>query len=126
MIYRLVLIASGLLMMFFIFGLVMFIGSLSGDTISDSAMGNAILTGVFLFLTLVVLRIGLGMRKSMHRKFESAIADMSATNGHIDAVNFADTVGITLDSARDVLDAMARKRHWRREELTGYNARYYA
>jgi hypothetical protein len=29
-----------------------------------------------------------------------------------------------LDSARDVLDRIARERNWKREELSGYNAHY--
>lgn len=115
---------SALLMMFAIFGLLMWIGAVSGDN-DDAAFGNMVLCLTMTTLMLSALAIGLRMRSRMQTKMELVIKNLTSTFGHIDATLFAKEINITLDDARDVLDKRAQKFKWRRTELEHYDARYF-
>lgn len=121
--HRLVLMLSAILMMFAIFGLVMWIGALEGDN-DKAAFGNMILCFVMTFLMLITLGIGMRMRKTMNGRAEDVIAELFTHEGHVDATVFADRMGVSLDDARDMLDSRARDRQWLRTEYEHYNARY--
>ncbi len=120
--YRIILIGSGLLMMFAVYGAVMLMGAYVGDT--DAMSGNAIMTLIFTVLTLTALRIGLSQRKRAHQIFERVITEEFDSHGYLDAVRFSQGAGISLDDARDILDKWAPERKWSRVELSGYNAEY--
>ena len=115
---------SALLMMFAIFGLLMWIGAVSGDN-DDAAFGNMVLCLTMTTLMLSALGIGLRMRSRMQTKMEQVIQNLTSTFGHVDATLFAKEINITLDDARDVLDKRAQKFKWRRTELEHYDARYF-
>ncbi len=115
---------SGLLMMFAVFGLLMWIGAVSGDN-DEAAFGNMLLCFVMTTLMLSALAIGLRMRNRMQTKMDLVIQNLSSTLGHVDATLFAKEINITLDDARDVLDKRARTFKWRRTELEHYDARYF-
>jgi hypothetical protein len=120
--YRIILMGSGLLMMFAVYGFVMMIGAIVGG--NDAVMGNGILAGTFTILTLIMLRIGLYQRKKAGRLFENIIAAELDEHGSVDAQRFATACGVTLDDARDVLDRMLYRKGWDCLELDGYNAMY--
>ncbi|MBL0321757.1 MAG: hypothetical protein IPP80_05160 [Ignavibacteria bacterium] len=124
MMHRLILMLSGLLMMFAIFGLVMWIGAEVGEN-DEAATGNMILCLIMTTLTLAALKTGLWMRSRMNKRMEEVITSLVAREGHIDAKSFATEMKISMDDARDVLDKRARKRNWKRAELEQYNARYF-
>ncbi|MBK6759669.1 MAG: hypothetical protein IPG73_03015 [Ignavibacteria bacterium] len=124
MMHRLILMLSGLLMMFAIFGLVMWIGAEVGEN-DEAATGNMILCLIMTTLTLAALKTGLWMRSRMNKRMEEVITSLVAREGHIDATSFAAEMKISMDDARDVLDKRARKRNWKRAELEHYNARYF-
>lgn len=123
MTYRILLIMSGILMMFAVFSIVMLMGAYK-DPLQANVEGIWILTGICTALTVLVVLIGLRQRSVMHARFETEVNAQVGTNGQIDARTFADAVGITLDSAREVLDTMASHRGWQRTEEAGYNAVY--
>lgn len=123
MMHRLVLMLSAILMMFAIFGLVMWIGALEGDN-ENAAFGNMILCGVMSVLMLITLVIGMRMRTAMNTRAESLLAELFARDGHVDAGVFAERMGVSLDDARDMLDKRARDRQWQRTEYAHYDARY--
>ena len=115
---------SGLLMMFAIFGLLMWIGAVSGDN-DEAAFGNMILCLTMTTLMLSALALGLRMRSKMQAKMNLVIKNLTSTFGHVDATMFAKEIHISLDDARDVLDKRAHRFKWRRTELEHYDARYY-
>jgi hypothetical protein len=121
--HRLLLIASGFLGMFAVYSMVMWIGAVQ-EVHAPSPTGIVILTMICTIGTLVVLRRGLAMRKAKHVEFEAEIERQFREHGVLDAATFATATNVTLDSARDVLDRIARERNWKREELSGYNAHY--
>lgn len=123
MMHRLVLMLSAILMMFAIFGLVMWIGALEGDN-EKAAFGNMVLCFVMTFLMSITLGIGLRMRKTMNERVEALLTELFASMGHVDAATFADRMGVSLDDARDMLDSRARERQWLRTEYAHYDARY--
>jgi uncharacterized membrane protein YeiB len=123
MMHRLVLMLSAILMMFAIFGFVMWIGALEGDN-EKAAFGNMVLCFVMTFLMSVALGIGMRMRKSMNERAEAVLTELFASVGYVDAVVFADRMGVSLDDARDMLDKRARDRRWLRTEFAHYDARY--
>jgi type VI protein secretion system component VasK len=125
MTYRILLTMSGILMMFAVFSIVMLIGAYN-DPLKASIGGIWIMTGVCTTLTVTVVIIGMRQRSVMHAKFEDEVRTQLTQKGHIDAHLFAEAVGITLDSAREVLDTMARHRGWQRTEFAEYNAEYRA
>ncbi|MBU3742701.1 MAG: hypothetical protein FGM24_10515 [Candidatus Kapabacteria bacterium] len=125
MTYRILLAMSGILMMFAVFSIVMLIGAYK-DPLLANVQGIWIMTGICTALTLTVLGIGIAQRKTMHTRFEAEVVRQTKELGHIDAVTFASTLGISLDSAREVLDTMARHRGWQRTEHAQYNAVYRA
>lgn len=123
MMHRLVLMLSAILMMFAIFGLVMWIGALEGDN-EKAAFGNMMLCFVMSFFMLVTLVIGMRMRTAMNTRAEAVLAEMFAQDGHVQAATFAERLGVSLDDARDMLDKRARDRQWLRTEYAHYDARY--
>ncbi|MCX6140767.1 MAG: hypothetical protein NTX15_08070 [Candidatus Kapabacteria bacterium] len=124
MTHRLVLMLSAFLMMFAIFGLVMWIGANAGDN-DDAAFGNMILCLLMTASSITALVIGLRMRTGATSRIEGAIAMLTGSIGYIEATTFAAEMKISLDDARDVLDKRSRIHNWRRVELEQYNARYY-
>ena len=120
--YRIILMGSGLLMMFAVYGFVMMIGAIVGG--NDAVLGNGILAGIFTVLTLIMLRVGLMQRKKAGRLFENIIAAELDEYGSVDAQRFATACGVSLDDARDVLDRMLYSKGWDCLELDGYNAMY--
>lgn len=123
MMHRLVLMLSAILMMFAIFGLVMWIGALEGDN-DKAAFGNMMLCFVMSFFMVVTLVIGMRMRSTMNTRVESALTELFAEHGHVQATVFAERLGVSLDDARDMLDKRARDRQWLRTEYAHYDARY--
>ena len=121
--HRLVLMLSAILMMFAIFGLVMWIGALEGDN-EKAAFGNMVLCFVMTILMTITLGIGMRMRKTMNGRAENVIDELFTKEGFVDATVFADRMGVSLDDARDMLDSRARDRQWLRTEYAHYNARY--
>jgi hypothetical protein len=114
---------SALLMMFAVFGVVMWIGAISGDN-DQAAYGNKILFFVMLSLTLIVLGTGLFMRSRTNAKIDALIDTTLHSAGLVDAALFATQMNISLDDARDVLDKRIQRRKWQRTELEHYNAQY--
>lgn len=123
MTYRILLAMSGILMMFAVFSLVMLIGAYI-DPLKANVSGITIMSMVTTIATLVVLRVGLAQRKRMHTRFDAAVSEQVRLHGYVDAEEFAAAAQISLDSAREVLDTMARHRGWKRTEHAGYNAHY--
>jgi len=64
------------------------------------------------------------MRKTMNERAEAVLTELFASVGDVDAVVFADRMGVSLDDARDMLDKRARDRRWLRTEFAHYDARY--
>lgn len=120
--YRVILMASGLLMMFAVYGFVMMIGAMVGR--NDAVTGNAILALVFTVLTLTALRVGLSKRKQAQRLYANVIDAEMDEHGAVDAQRFATACGVTLDDARDILDRRLYSKGWNCVELDGYNAIY--
>lgn len=123
MTYRILLAMSGILMMFAVFSLVMLIGAFI-DPLQSNVSSLTIMSVITTSVTLVVLRLGLAQRKRMHARFDAAVSEQARLHGYVDAEEFAAATRISLDSAREVLDTMARHRGWTRTEYAGYNARY--
>lgn len=124
MTHRLILMLSGLIMMFAIFGLVMWVGAVSGNN-ESSAFGNMMLGLLMSALCLIVFRIGMRKRKVANTRIEEVLKLLISNNGLIVASTFAKNMEITLDDARDILDKKARRNRWRRLELEHYDAQYY-
>lgn len=123
MAYRILLLCSGLLMMFAVFSLVLTIGSVVGG--SDTWKGNLILGLCFVTLTTVFLVIGLVKRKAVYSRIETEIAAQLVQHNYVDAKVFAQSAGISLDDARDQLDKRMKTRGWQRTELPEDNAQYH-
>jgi len=123
MLHRLVLAATGLMMMFTIFGGIMFIGSF-GEIHADTAVGNGILTAILLTVTVSMLIIGLRMRSAFNSRLLVTIDEMFTAGTAIEASEFALRANVSLDSAREFLDRQATLHGWDRVESSGYNARY--
>lgn len=120
--YRIFLMASGLLMMFAVYGFVMMIGAMVGN--NDAVSGNTIISLIFTVLTLVMFRLGMSQRKKAHALFQSVIDREIADHGYIDALRFSQGAGVSLDDARDILNRRATSNRWMITELDGYNAEY--
>lgn len=123
MTHRLVLMLSAILMMFAIFGLVMWIGAIEGEN-EKAAFGNMMLCFVMSVLMTITLIVGMRMRASMNLRIENLVTEMFQREGSIQATSFAERMGISLDDARDVLDKRSRDRGWLRTEFAQYDARY--
>lgn len=121
--YRIILIASGLLGMFAVYGGIMWIGAVVGES-EDAITGNAIMTGIFTTLTLTAIRVGLSQRAKSRKRFDALIEQEFAQHGFVDAIRFSQGAGISLDDARDLLDKRYAALGWTRVELQGYNAEY--
>ena len=59
--HRIILMVSGLLMMFSVYGFIMMIGAYVGE--DDAYIGNGIMALIFTALTLIALQVGLSKRK---------------------------------------------------------------
>jgi hypothetical protein len=114
---------SAILMMFAIFGLVMWIGAIEGEN-EKAAFGNMMLCFVMSVLMTITLIVGMRMRASMNLRIENLVTEMFQREGSIQATSFAERMGISLDDARDVLDKRSRDRGWLRTEFAQYDARY--
>lgn len=123
MTHRLVLMLSAILMMFAIFGLVMWIGAVEGEN-ENAAFGNMVLCFVMSALMIITLIIGMRMRTAMNLRIENLLTEMFQRDGSVQAASFAERMGISLDDARDVLDKRSRDRGWLRTEYAQYDARY--
>lgn len=123
MTHRLVLMLSAILMMFAIFGLVMWIGAIEGEN-EKAAFGNMMLCFVMSVLMTITLIVGMRMRASMNLRIENLLTEMFQREGSVQATSFAERMGISLDDARDVLDKRSRDRGWLRTEYAQYDARY--
>ncbi len=123
MTHRLVLMLSAILMMFAIFGLVMWIGAIEGEN-EKAAYGNMMLCFVMSVLMIITLIVGIRMRASMNLRIENLLTEMFQREGSVQATSFAERMGISLDDARDVLDKRSRDRGWLRTEYAQYDARY--
>lgn len=123
MTHRLVLMLSAILMMFAIFGLVMWIGAIEGEN-EKAAYGNMMLCFVMSALMIITLIVGIRMRASMNLRIENLLTEMFQREGSVQATSFAERMGISLDNARDVLDKRSRDRGWLRTEYAQYDARY--
>lgn len=123
MTHRLVLMLSAILMMFAIFGLVMWIGAIEGEN-EKAAYGNMMLCFVMSVLMIITLIVGMRMRASMNLRIENLVTEMFQREGFVQATSFAERMGISLDDARDVLDKRSRDRGWLRTEFAQYDARY--
>ncbi len=123
MTHRLVLMLSAILMMFAIFGLVMWIGAIEGEN-EKAAYGNMMLCFVMSALMIITLIVGIRMRASMNLRIENLLTEMFQREGSVQATSFAERMGISLDDARDVLDKRSRDRGWLRTEYAQYDARY--
>lgn len=123
MLHRLVLAATGLMMMFTIFGGIMFIGSF-GEIHAETAIGNGILTVILLVVTVTMLIVGMRMRSAFNSRLQATLQEMFAVDAAIEASDFATRMHISLDSAREFLDKQAALQGWDRVESAGYNARY--
>ncbi|HCN05258.1 MAG TPA: hypothetical protein DIS79_06520 [Bacteroidetes bacterium] len=121
--HRLLLMFSGLLMMFALFGAVMMLGGLVND--AESWTGNSILSGIFTILALVVFRIAMSVRKKNHVRINAEIDRQMSELGYVEAALIADRLKMTVDETRDMLDMAGRHRRWRRDEMPEYNARYF-
>lgn len=122
--HRLVLMLSAVFMMFAVFGFVFAFGASVGDN-DDIATGNLWLGITMITTSILVLLVGLRLKKQADLRIEIVIQDLLAAHSFIEASAFADALGITVDDARDVLDKLARLNNWRRLELEHYNAKYY-
>jgi hypothetical protein len=122
--HRLVLMLSAVFMMFAVFGFVFAYGAWKGDN-DDIAVGNLWLGITMISTSAIILIWGLRLKKQADARIDAAIADLLAKHACIEATEFAQSLGITLDDARDVLDKRARASNWRRLELEQYNAKYY-
>jgi len=111
------------MMMFTIFGGVMFIGSF-GEIHAETAIGNGILTAILLAVTLTMLIVGMRMRSAFNARLRRVLEDMFNEGTAIEASDFAARTQTSLDSAREFLDKQAAEQGWDRVESAGYNARY--
>lgn len=123
MTHRLVLMLSAILMMFAIFGLVMWIGAIEGDN-ESAAFGNMMLGFVMSTLMIITLIVGMRMRARMNLRIENLLTELFQRDGSVQAASFAERMGISLDDARDVLDKRSRDRGWLRTEFAHYDAQY--
>ncbi len=123
MTYRILLIVSGLTMMFAVYGLVMTIGALVDE--SDAWIGNLTLGGTFTVISASCVTIGMMMRKKVQKRLDQEIDREFLDLGYVEASLFAKEAGVSLDDARDQLDRRMRDLGWKRTELESYNARYY-
>lgn len=120
--YRILLMVSGLFMMFTVFGLVMTIGALVDE--SDVWIGNLTIGCICGVIMLATFAAGMRMRKKVHALTAAVIESLFTEHGHIEAIVFAKGAGVSLDEARDVLDKHMHKHGWQRTELELYNAVY--
>lgn len=121
--YRIILMASGLLGMFAVYGGIMWIGAVVGES-EDAITGNAIMTGIFTTLMITAIRVGLSQRAKARKRFEAVVEQEFADHGFVDAIRFSQGAGISLDDARDWLDKRYIANGWTRIEKSGYNAEY--
>lgn len=121
--HRILLMGSGLFLMFAVFSTVMFFGGYFND--AEGADKNGILALVCAGLTGAVFVLAMRLRKRAHGRIDAEVERELQSKGYIEASQLGDTLGMSLDETRDVLDRLALTRKWRREEFAGYNARYY-
>jgi hypothetical protein len=121
--YRIILMASGLLGMFAVYGGIMWIGAVVGES-EDAITGNAIMTGIFTTLMITAIRVGLSQRAKARKRFEAVVEQEFTDHGYVDAIRFSQGAGISLDDARDWLDKRYIPNGWTRVEKSGYNAEY--
>lgn len=121
--YRIILMASGLLGMFAVYGGIMWIGAVVGES-EDAITGNAIMTGIFTTLMITAIRVGLSQRAKARKRFEVLVEQEFTDHGYVDAIRFSQGAGISLDDARDWLDKRYIPNGWTRIEKSGYNAEY--
>ncbi|MBU3698854.1 MAG: hypothetical protein FGM33_02415 [Candidatus Kapabacteria bacterium] len=124
MIHRLILMLSALFLMFAVFGFVFSYGAYRGDNV-DVGMGNLVMGLVMIGAAVATLLTGLRLQKKFDARVEAAIASLSGSTGSFEAQQFATTLNISVDDARDVLGKLARAGNWNYEELGSYNARYF-
>jgi len=120
--YRVILMGSGLLLMFAVYGAVMMIGAMVGR--NDAVTGNAIMAMIFTVLTLTAFRVGMAKRKKAQQLYANVIEAELDEHGAVDAQRFATACGVSLDDARDILDRRLYSKGWDCVELDGYNALY--
>ena len=121
--HRILLMGSGLFFMFAVFSTVMFFGGYFND--AEGADKNGILALVCFALTASVFALAMGLRKRAHTRIDAEVVHEIKTLGYVEASQLASTLGMSLDETRDILDKLAATRKWRREEASGYNARYF-
>jgi hypothetical protein len=120
--YRVILMGSGLLLMFSVYGFIMTIGAMVDD--SDAVTGNFLMGAIFGVFTLTALQIGMRLRKKAHKIFAEVIARELDEQGFVEAVRFSEGVGVSLDDAREILNHRMSENNWSCTELKGYNAEY--
>lgn len=121
--HRIILMASGLFLMFFVFSTVMFFGGWSHDAEGSDKTGFLAI-GCFV-VTGAVFGYAMWLRKRAHGRIDAEVQRELSSLGYVDASQLGAVLGMSLDETRDVLDKMSRANHWRREESSGYNARYF-
>lgn len=123
MTHRLLFIISGLLLMFVVMTAVMMVGK-TYDPNQGSMLGFVIMLSVLVTAMAVFFQLGLRTRKRQHALFLRAIDILLRYDGRVLASQFARLANISLDSAREVLDAMSKDRSWTCVERDGYDAEY--
>lgn len=124
MIHRLLFIIAGLLLMFAVMTAVMMVGS-SYDPNAESMTGYVTMLSILVVAMVVFFRLGTRVRRRLQQRFDDVLSRHFSQSGSIEASTFASETDISLDSARDVLDTMARRRGWRCVEGVQYDAWYY-
>jgi hypothetical protein len=123
MTYRLLYIIAGLLLMFTTMTAIFIVGAWS-DPNAESFVGYWTMFTLLCIAMLVFLRLGRTARKRQETLFARAIDIQLHHSGTIDAAQVARLAHVSLDSAREYLDALAVQHAWTRREMNGYNATY--
>lgn len=121
--HRILLMGSGLFLMFSVFTTVMFFGGYFHD--AEGSDKNGILALACFGLTIAVFVFAMRLRKRAHGRIAAEVREEMQTLGYVDAAQVGNALGMSLDETRDVLDRLSHAHKWRREESAGYNARYY-
>lgn len=124
MTYRILLITSAFFMMFAVFGILLGVGSISGG--GDTTFGNFLFGGIMSAICIAFLLIGLRQMKKFTSLFERAVTIDMQQHGNVEAIRVAATLNISMDDSRDLIEKYAAQHSWKRIELDGYNARYFA
>lgn len=123
MTYRLLFIIAGLLMMFTTMTAIFIVGAMN-DPNAESFLGYGIMLMLLVVGMVVFLHLGRTARKRQEDLYARAIAVQLRGTGTIDAAQVARLAQVSLDSAREHLDAMAELHAWVCTETGGYNATY--